>query len=83
MGFPLENSVDILIPKISLTLSAFLKDHPDKTQSDYDTYKKAYEDARTYYRSYFDQQFEAAVRRSVLTSKVMQLIRDSAIITEN
>ncbi len=39
-------------------LAAFLKDHPDKTQSDYDAYKKAYEDARTYYRNYFDQQFE-------------------------
>ncbi|MBQ7377465.1 MAG: hypothetical protein IJW71_03990 [Clostridia bacterium] len=39
-------------------LAAFLKDHPDKTQSDYDTYKKAYEDAQTFYRNYFDQQFE-------------------------
>ena len=35
------------------------------------------------FKPYYDQNFEAAVRNSVLTTKVMQLIRDSAIITEN
>ena len=33
-------------------------------------------------KPYYDAQFEAAVIRSVLTSKVMKLIRDSAEITE-
>ena len=33
-------------------------------------------------KPYYDAQFEAAVVRSVLTSKVMKLIRDAAIVTE-
>ena len=33
-------------------------------------------------KPYYDAEFEAAVTRSVLTSKVMQLIRDSAEITQ-
>ena len=33
-------------------------------------------------KPYYDAQFEAAVTRSVLTSKVMKLIRDAAIVTE-
>ena len=33
-------------------------------------------------KPYYDAQFEAAVIRSVLTSKVMQLIRDAATVTE-
>ena len=33
-------------------------------------------------KPYYDAQFEAAVIRSVLTSKVMKLIRDAAIVTE-
>ena len=33
-------------------------------------------------KPYYDAQFKAAVIRSVLTSKVMKLIRDSAVITE-
>lgn len=33
-------------------------------------------------KPYYDQQFEAAVRRSVLTSKVMRLIREQAVLTE-
>ena len=33
-------------------------------------------------KPYYDAQFEAAVIRSVLTSKVMKLIRDAAEITE-
>ena len=33
-------------------------------------------------KPYYDAEFEAAVVRSVLTSKVMKLIRDSAEITE-
>ena len=33
-------------------------------------------------KPYFDAEFEQAVRRSVLTSKVMQLIRDSAVLEE-
>jgi len=33
-------------------------------------------------KPYFDKEFEAAVIRSVLTSKVMRLIRDAAEITE-
>ncbi len=32
------------------------------------------------FKPYYDEQFEAAVRRSVLTSKVMQLIRDHAVL---
>ena len=32
-------------------------------------------------KPYYDAEFEAAVVRSVLTSKVMKLIRDSAEIT--
>ena len=34
-------------------------------------------------KPYYDAQFEAAVVRSVLTSKVMKLIRDSAEISQN
>ena len=34
-------------------------------------------------KPYYDAQFEAAVVRSVLTSKVMRLIRDAAEVTEN
>lgn len=34
-------------------------------------------------KPYYDAQFEAAVIRSVLTSKVMKLIRDNATITQN
>ncbi len=34
-------------------------------------------------KPYYDAEFQAAVRRSVLTSKVMQLIRDAAEILEN
>ena len=34
-------------------------------------------------KPYYDAQFEAAVTRSVLTSKVMKLIRDNAEITES
>ena len=34
------------------------------------------------FKPYYDTEFEAAVRKSVLTSKVMQLIRSSAIITK-
>ena len=33
-------------------------------------------------KPYYDAQFEAAIIRSVLTSKVMKLIRDTAVITE-
>jgi len=33
-------------------------------------------------KPYYDAEFEAAVVRSVLTSKVMKLIRDNAVITE-
>ena len=33
-------------------------------------------------KPYYDAEFEAAVVRSVLTSKVMRLIRDAAVITE-
>ena len=33
-------------------------------------------------KPYYDAEFEAAVVRSVLTSKVMKLIRDAAVITE-
>ena len=33
-------------------------------------------------KPYYDAQFEAAIIRSVLTSKVMKLIRDAATITE-
>ena len=33
-------------------------------------------------KPYYDAEFEAAVVRSVLTSKVMKLIRDAAEITE-
>ena len=33
------------------------------------------------FKPYYDAEFEAAVKKSVLTSKVMQLIRDSATIT--
>ena len=33
-------------------------------------------------KPYYDAEFEAAVVRSVLTSKVMKLIRDTAVITE-
>ncbi len=33
------------------------------------------------FKPHYDAEFEAAVRRSVLTSKVMKLIRDSAVIT--
>ena len=33
-------------------------------------------------KPYYDAEFEASVTRSVLTSKVMQLIRDSAEITQ-
>ena len=33
-------------------------------------------------KSYYDAQFEAAVVRSVLTSKVMRLVRDAAEVTE-
>ena len=32
-------------------------------------------------KAYYDAEFEAAVRRTVLTTKVMGLIRDSAVIT--
>ena len=34
------------------------------------------------FKPYYDAEFEAAVRKSVLTSKVMQLIRSTAILTE-
>ena len=34
------------------------------------------------FKPYYDAEFEAAVKKSVLTSKVMGLIRDSAIIVE-
>ena len=34
-------------------------------------------------KPYYDAEFEAAVVRSVLTSKVMKLIRDSAEISQN
>ena len=34
------------------------------------------------FKPYYDAEFEAAVKKSVLTSKVMQLIRSSAIVTE-
>ena len=33
-------------------------------------------------KPYYDAEFESAVVRSVLTTKVMKLIRDSAVITE-
>ena len=33
-------------------------------------------------KPYYDAQFEAAVVRSVLTSKVMRLVRDAAEVTE-
>ena len=33
-------------------------------------------------KPYYDAEFEAAVVRSVLTSKVMKLIRDAAVVTE-
>ncbi|MBE6947597.1 MAG: trigger factor [Ruminococcaceae bacterium] len=33
-------------------------------------------------KPYYDQQFEAAVRRSVLTMKAMRLIREQAVLTE-
>ena len=34
------------------------------------------------FKPYYDAEFEAAVRKSVLTSKVMQLIRNAAVIAE-
>ena len=34
------------------------------------------------FKPYYNEEFEAAVRRTVLTTKVMQLIRESAILTE-
>ena len=34
------------------------------------------------FKPYYDAEFEAAVKKSVLTSKVMQLIRSAAILTE-
>ena len=33
-------------------------------------------------KPYYDAEFEAAVVRSVQTSKVMKLIRDNAVVTE-
>ena len=33
-------------------------------------------------KPYYDAEFEAAVVRSVLTSKAMKLVRDSAEVTE-
>ena len=33
------------------------------------------------FKPYYDAEFEAAVKKSVLTSKVMQLIRSTAILT--
>ena len=34
------------------------------------------------FKPYYDAEFEAAVRRTVLTTKVMGLIRESAIVTK-
>ena len=34
------------------------------------------------FKPYYDAEFEAAVKKSVLTSKVMQLIRSTAVLTE-